>query len=162
MAQWLTIDHESWFLQFNKACPLVQLEWGRTIRMIDSSSWSQKSQQVEVIVDHTCRSNNMVDMEAPLSQNLTREAHPTSIGNHGTLGSPHCLPSWIIWRYSRRNIVNIQGMDNLHFEIEWNVNATITRRQYTMVLPPAEMALPNKDSPHATSPHHPWTVEGFL
>ena len=39
---------------------------------------------VEVIVDHTSRSNNMVDMEAFLQQDLPSQAHSGSRGGHGT------------------------------------------------------------------------------
>ena len=39
---------------------------------------ANKVNRVEVIVDNTCRSNNMADMEAPLAKDLPREAHPAT------------------------------------------------------------------------------------
>mgnify|MGYP006905964300 CR=1 FL=1 len=36
----------------------------------------------------------MADMEASLLQDLPRGAHLDNRGNHGTLGSPHCLKSY--------------------------------------------------------------------
>ena len=83
-AQWLTRNHESWFSQFNELGPFMQLE-RVTIRTIDSPSWKS--------IELTCMSNNMANMEAQLLQVLP----------HETLGSPHRLPLWVIWRYSWRN-----------------------------------------------------------
>ena len=81
--------------QFNESSPFMQMGWAK-FRNRFSILVTNKVNIVEVIVNHTTGSNNMVDMEAPLPQDLPREAHSTSKGVHGTLGSPHPLPSWVI------------------------------------------------------------------
>mgnify|MGYP007129544655 CR=1 FL=1 len=140
------------FPQFNESGAFMQLEQG-TIRTTDSPSWSQtKSTELKSLWTilaglttwHVWKPIPRVEVVMEHWDHLI-----TFLG-----GSYEDIQGKTDWA-SRTT-------GNLHFEMEWNDDVAIARRQYTMVLSPAEMALPTEDSPHATFPHHPWTVEGSL
>ena len=77
--------------QLNESGPFMQLNRG-TIR---TQTKSTELKSLWTILA-SLTSNYMADLESPLPQDLPKEAHLANRGNHGTLGSPQPLPSWVI------------------------------------------------------------------